>query len=58
MKNPGFNPFADKDNPPMIDIKFRNGEVARGVDPSKFRWAPWKPGYQGHWDISDYQEVK
>jgi hypothetical protein len=28
-----------------VDIRFRNGTIARGVDPSKYRWTINDPKY-------------
>lgn len=38
----------------LVDIKFRNGQVKRGVDPKKYRWASW--GWESDWDIVQYQK--
>lgn len=35
MRNTGKAPSA-----PIVDIKFRNGIIARGVDPTLMRWEP------------------
>ncbi|MBB4642355.1 hypothetical protein HNQ99_002680 [Rhizorhapis suberifaciens] len=56
--NPGFNPFATQDNAPMCDLKYRNEWIVRRVNPNKFRWKPWKPGYQSPGDIISYQIAK
>lgn len=40
--NPGRNPFAGNDSPPLVDIRYRNGIIARAVDPNKRRWVRWQ----------------
>lgn len=52
--NPGRNPFAGNDSPPLIDIRYRNGIVARAVDPSKRRWKAWPDG-ANCWDVVSWQ---
>ena len=52
--NEGRNPFARDPSPPLIDIRYRNGIVARAVDPSKRRWKPWPDG-ASCWDIASWQ---
>lgn len=53
-RNTGVNPFAGDPNPPLIDIRYRNGIVARAVDPSKRRWKPWPDGAHD-FDIASWQ---
>lgn len=55
MKNPGHNPYANEDNSPMVDVIYRNRLVSRSINPNQRRWKPWKPGYEGQWDIVSYQ---
>lgn len=38
----------------LVDIKFRNGQIRRGVDPTKWRWKSW--GWDYDWDIVQYQK--
>lgn len=52
--NPGRKPFAGNDSPPLVDIRYRNGIVARAVDPGKRRWVSW-PGICCDWDIVSWQ---
>lgn len=52
-QNPGFNPFSSQDNPPMVDLKYRNEWIVRGVNPNKYRWKTW--GWESPFDISSYQ---
>lgn len=37
-KNNGTNPFTEIDEPPMIDIKYACGIVARFVNPNQRKW--------------------
>ena len=53
--NPGRNPFEGNDSPPLVDIRYRNGVVARAVDPGKRRWKPWPGGIVCGWDIASWQ---
>lgn len=53
-KNTGRNPFANRKDPPMIDIRYRNGWVARNIDPNKRRWVPWPDG-ESPGDIVEYR---
>lgn len=39
----------------LVDIKFRNGQIKRGVDPKKYRWSSW--GWEYEWDIVEYQKA-
>ncbi len=43
-----------------VDIRFRNGATARGIDPSKYRWSiadsRYPPDYA--FDITDWQVAK
>ena len=54
-KNPGFNPYANQKDAPMVDLKYRNGWIARSVDPGKRRWVPWPDG-ESPGDIVEDQE--
>lgn len=54
QRNPGRNPFEGNDSPPLVDIVFRNGVIARSVEPHKRRWKPWPDGPSA-WDIVRYQ---
>lgn len=51
MKNEGHPPDAER-----VDIKFRNGQVRRGIEPGKWRWKPWEWGASA-WDIVEWQPV-
>ena len=49
--NPGRNPFAGNENPPLVDVRYRCGVVARCVRPDQRRWKPWPGGVVCAWDI-------
>lgn len=51
MENTGAMPSLD-----TCDIRFRNGETRRAVDPRKWRWKPWDFGLSD-WDITHYQPI-
>ncbi len=36
-----------------VDIIFRNGQIRRNIDPSKWRWKPWN--WETDWDIMRWQ---
>lgn len=42
--NPGRNPFEGNDSPPLVDIRYRNGLIARAVNPNQRRWKRWPKG--------------
>ena len=44
QRNPGRNPFEGNDSPPLVDIRYRNGLVARAVNPNQRRWKRWPKG--------------
>ena len=52
--NPGRNPFEGNDSPPLVDVKYRCGVIARCVEPHKRRWKQWPEGPHS-WDIVSYQ---
>lgn len=54
MRNDGTRPEAE-----LVDIRFRNGVVARGVKPSSYRWSIGDPAYPPDYafDIADWQAV-
>ena len=54
QRNPGRNPFEGNDSPPLVDVKYRCGVIARCVEPHKRRWKQWPEGPHG-WDIVSYQ---
>ena len=54
QRNPGRNPFEGNDNPPLVDVKYRCGVVARCVEPHKRRWKQWPTGPHG-WDIVSWR---
>jgi hypothetical protein len=37
----------------FVDIKFRNNQIRRNVEPSKWRWKSW--GWPSDWDIVSWQ---
>ena len=41
----------------LVDVKLRNGFVARRIDPKTYRWKPWPEGESGG-DVIAYQPVK
>lgn len=41
----------------LVDIKFRNGWIVRGVDPAKYRWKPWPEGEHAG-DIVMWQKAR
>lgn len=54
---------ANTGTPPrreLVDVRFRNGTVARGVKPSSYRWTlddpAYPPGYA--FDVIDWQPAK
>lgn len=53
--NPGRNPFAGNENPPLVDVRYRCGVVARCVRPDQRRWKPWPGGVVCSWDILSWQ---
>lgn len=55
--NPGRNPFDGNDSPPLVDIRYRCGLVARAVDPNKRRWVRW-PGRDDSMDIVSWQTAE
>jgi len=57
QRNPGRNPFAGNDSPPLIDIRYRNGIVVRCIDPGKYRWKQWPDGPHA-FDIVSWQLAK
>ena len=52
MRNDGIPPSVE-----TADIRFRNGQIKRGIDPTKYRWRPWEWG-KSDWDIIDWQKGK
>ncbi len=52
MRNDGFMPMVER-----VDIKFRNGIISRGVDPTLMRWAQIPDGPSSY-DITDWQTSK
>lgn len=54
QRNPGRNPFEGNDSPPLVDVKYRCGVIARCVRPDQRRWKQWPTGPHG-WDIVSYQ---
>ena len=52
--NPGRNPFEGNDSAPLVDVRYRNGVIARAVEPGKRRWKRWDLG-PCQWDIVSYQ---
>lgn len=52
--NPGRNPFEGNDSAPLVDIRYRNGIIVRGVEPGKRRWKRWPEGPHD-FDIVSYQ---
>ena len=55
MRNDGTPPRFE-----LVDVRFANGQTARGVDPGKYRWtrgdARYPAGYG--FDITDWQPAK
>ena len=51
---------GEKPNCELVDITFRNGQVARGVDPGKYRWSIGDARYPRDYgfDIVAYQVAK
>lgn len=54
QRNPGRNPFEGNDSPPLVDIKYRCGLIARAVNPSQRRWKQWPTGPDS-FDIVSWQ---
>lgn len=52
--NPGRNPFAGEENPPLVDVRYRCGVVARCVRPDQRRWKRWPDG-DSAFDILSWQ---
>ncbi|GLV28180.1 hypothetical protein TomTYG75_07040 [Sphingobium sp. TomTYG75] len=52
--NKGRNPYEGNDSPPLIDVKYRSGVIARCVRPDQRRWKPWPTGPDA-WDIISFQ---
>ena len=54
-KNAGTAPAVER-----ADIRFRNGHVVRGTEPSKWRWTLGDRRYPPKWDfdIVDWQPVE
>lgn len=54
-RNTGKPPRAE-----LVDVRFRNGTVARGIKPSSYRWTlddpAFPPGYA--FDIINWQPAK
>lgn len=36
-----------------VDVIFRNNQIRRNIDPSKWRWKPWH--WETDWDIVRWQ---
>lgn len=55
MRNHGTAPFCD-----LVDLRFRNGDVARSVKPSSYRWSIGDPAYPANYafDVIDWQPAK
>lgn len=53
-KNEGRNPFEGNDSPPLVDIRYANGIIARAVEPHKRRWKQWPEGPHA-FDIVSWQ---
>lgn len=55
MRNDGERPLCE-----LADLKFRNGQIVRAVDPRKYRWSigdhRYPPDYG--FDIVAYQVAK
>ncbi|WP_198352364.1 hypothetical protein [Sphingomonas sp. MA1305] len=54
---------ANTGTPPrheLVDIRFRNGIIVRGIDPAKYRWTLDDPKYPPSFafDILDWQPCK
>lgn len=52
--NPGRNPFEGNDSPPLVDVKYRCGVIARCVRPDQRRWKQWPTGPHA-FDIVSFQ---
>jgi len=50
-RNNGERPAHD-----LVDVRYRNGVVSRGIDPKKRRWEPWD--FESEWDIAEFQVSK
>lgn len=61
-KNYGRNPFQGNDDPPYIDIKFRNNIKVLHVLPSQYRWKQWDTGPHAFditaWRISEAKDYE
>lgn len=55
MRNDGTRPNVD-----LVDVRFRNGTVARGIKPSSYRWSIGDCAYPANYafDIIDWQPAK
>lgn len=55
MRNHGTAPLCD-----LVDIRFRNGAVARSVKPSAYRWTVDDPAYPPAYafEILEWQPAK
>jgi hypothetical protein len=55
MRNHGTAPEAER-----VDLRFRNGQVVRAVDPRKYRWAIGDAAYPPDYafDIASWQPAK
>lgn len=54
---------ANTGSPPrheLVDLRFRNGVIARGVKPSSYRWTIGDPAYPPDYafDIASWQPAK
>lgn len=54
-RNTGEQPQLEK-----VDVKFRNGTIARGVDPTKYRWRNDDPRFPqpSAGDVIEWQPSK
>jgi hypothetical protein len=55
--NPGFNPFKNTEGI-RVDLRLRNGRVARDIDPRGWRWTPWPEHPDWDFDIVEWQEAR
>lgn len=55
MRNDGTPPRFE-----LVDVRFANGQTARGVDPGKYRWTRGDARYPADYgyDITDWQPAK
>lgn len=54
-RNEGGDPFYENENPPLVDIRYRNGLVVRGIKSAGRRWTPWPDGRPSAFDIVSWQ---